>query len=99
MANEDSMNILREWWKEEWYTRAIETFPEEQEAIKNIVGTPMGLWITLSQLFEAAYTEAPPNESIIRRIYQFAKWCLSQEQENDARWDLPTCVICGLYER
>ena len=92
------MKIAREWWNEEWYTRAIETFPEEREAIENTVGTPMGLWITLSLAFEAAYTETPFNESIIRRIYHFAHWCLNQEQDNHAQWDLPTCVICGLYE-
>ena len=98
MANEDSMKIIREWWNEEWYTKAIETFPEERKDIENIVGTPMGLWITLCFAFEAAYASVPPNESIIRRIYHFARWCLNQEQDNDARWDLPTCVICGFYE-
>lgn len=60
---------------------------------------PMGLWIDLCLEFDFAYGKEPPDAALIERIYRFAFWCLEHsERDEDARYDLPTCVVTCLYE-
>jgi hypothetical protein len=81
----------------DWRAEALAKFPELAQTIE-AVDSPMGLWSELSLAFEVAYEEEPVDREMIRRIYDFADWCLQQEQVDDARFDLPTCVITCFYE-
>ncbi len=57
----------------------------------------MGLWTEIFFNFADAYME-PKNEDFIKRVYEYADWCLGQESEEDARFHLPTCVCICFWE-
>jgi hypothetical protein len=64
-----------------------------------IVGaeSPMSLWIDIICSFDEAYEE-PRNESLIRRVYEYADWCLYQKGGEIAAEHLPTCVATCFWE-
>lgn len=85
---------------ETWRAKALELLPElAADILHEEIDTPMQLWIELSLVFDRAY-EAPRNESLIERIYQFAFWGLEHGEHHptDAGRDLPTCVCVCFYE-
>jgi len=56
------------------------------------------LWIDLHFELVKAYDASPPNEALIRGIYDFAAWCLAQPQTDDVSTDLPTAVAVAFIE-
>jgi hypothetical protein len=81
----------------EWREEAARVFPELSYELSEC-DSPMGLWIEVNLLFNQAY-EHPVNEDLIRRVYQFADWCLTHDEENvGAGEHLPTCVCVAFYE-
>lgn len=86
---------------ERWREKAREMFPELasrfEPALKD-VDTPYTLWFELREAFEEAYDKTPPDESLIRRIYQYSGWCCDQVRCNRADDDLLTCVSVSFYE-
>jgi hypothetical protein len=85
-----------------WRAKARELVPELDKGCHPIAELegPMMLWIELGMLFEDAYEAEPPNEDLIRRIYELAFWCLEHGQRHptDAGRDLPTCVAVAFLE-
>lgn len=80
---------------EEWRQVATRMFPDLQPEVEAAV-SPMGLWTEIIFNFDDAYLE-PKNEDFIRRVYEYADWCVRQEGGEDARHHLPTCVcVCFL---
>lgn len=86
---------------EPWRSKALELLPELTSTIldEDYVDHPMQLWIEITFEFDRAYEE-PRNEDLIRRIYEYAFWCLEHGEQHptDAGRDLPTCVCIYLYE-
>ena len=80
----------------DWRSQAQEVLPELVEEIV-AANNPMQLWIDIGFAFDAAYNE-PRNKDLIRRIYDFASWCIEQPRSDDARDDLFTCVVVCFYE-
>jgi len=86
---------------ERWREKAREMLPElasRFEPALEDVDSPYTLWSELWEAFEEAYNKTPPDESLIRRIYQYSGWCCDQPRSNRADDDLLTCVTVGFYE-
>ena len=86
---------------ERWREKAREMFPEltsRLDAALESVDSPYTLWYELREAFEAAYDTTPPDESLIRRIYQYSDWCCGQPRTDTAQDDLLTCVSVCFYE-
>ena len=83
---------------ESWRARALELLPEVDPRCE-CIDSPMMLWIEIRSPFERAYEE-PRNEDFIRRVYEYAFWCLEHGDDSvaDAREHLPTCVAVAFYE-
>ena len=82
---------------ERWREKASEMFPELASRFE-AVDSPNDLWVDLWLAFEDAYDKAPPDESLIRRIYRYSDWCCEQPRGNTAADDLFTCVCVSFYE-
>jgi hypothetical protein len=80
---------------EPWRARALELFPELEETIRQ-ARSPMALWVELNSEFHYAYTRA--NQDLIRRVYEYARWCLAQERHPKADHDLLTCVLLCFFK-
>lgn len=81
----------------DWREEAARLLPELSEELSES-DRPMRFWIEVNLSFERAY-ENPKNEDLIRRIYQYADWCLQHHEDNvDAAEHLPTCVCVAFYE-
>ncbi len=81
-----------------WLSKVSEMLPELQEEPGfEFVDNPMSLWHEIWWAFERAY-EPPRDEDFIKRVYEFADWCLVQERGDDASTDLLTCVAVCFYE-
>ena len=90
----------------DWRGKARELLPElDKETFRGIEDTidgaenPMALWIRIFSCFRDAYHELR-DESIIRRIYTYADWCLQQPRTPNIGWDgeLATPVTVCFYE-
>jgi len=57
-----------------------------------------GLWLWLTSAFADAYTKVPPNDALIGRVYEYAKWCSNQPRGSCAENDLLTCVVACFDE-
>ena len=79
-----------------WRREAIARIPELRETIEQSHEV-MFLWTELVIVFEKAYRE-PRNDDLIRRIYDFAKWCESAPRGPDAGRDPYTAVVVAFYE-
>jgi len=73
-----------------WRREALQKLPECRKVIE-AADNPMALWIELLYACEDAYKQ--PDEDLIRRFYDFARWCW-QSPSADAR----TAVACAFYE-
>jgi hypothetical protein len=81
-----------------WLSKSAEMLPELQEEHGlEFVDNPMSLWLEIWWAFERAY-QPPRDEDFIKRVYEFADWCLVQERCDDASWDLLTCVAVCFFE-
>ena len=79
-----------------WRAEAIARLPEHRQMIEQSDGL-MALWIELCSLFERAY-RTPLDADLIRRIYDFARWCSQRPRVNDPGNDPLTCVCCAFFE-
>ena len=80
-----------------WRKKADEMFPELADRFA-AADTPYLLWFELLYAFERAYDQTPQDESLIRRIYRYSKWCCEQPRGKNAEDDLLTCVAVCFYE-
>ena len=80
----------------DWRQVAQRIFPELQPEVE-AAESPMSLWLEIVYKFDTAY-ETPIDEDFIRRVYEYADWCLQQEGGEDAREHLPTCVVTCFWE-
>lgn len=80
-----------------WKTEAFSRFPELREQFAKC-DTPYLLWFELRDAFHAAYDASPRDESMIKRVYQYADWCCRQPRGKTADDDLATCVTASFYE-
>jgi hypothetical protein len=84
-------------YAEGWRAKAMECFPELTELIET--ESQLGdLWIELHYRLIRAYDEQPINEDLIGRIYDYAKWSLSQAGTGDARTDPSSAAGVGFVE-
>lgn len=81
---------------EQWQEAALRMPPELQSEIV-AAESPMSLWLKIICSFNEAYEE-PRNESLIRRVYEYADWCLRQEGGETAPELLPACVAVCFWE-
>lgn len=81
---------------EEWQTKALEYFPELHDIINR--NQAFDFCSELYPMLVASYEEQPINEDRIGRIYDYARWCLSQPQTRDLNTDLPNAIAVGLIE-
>ncbi len=81
---------------DDWKKEAIKRFPEFSEEDHSGWENPYLCWFDLIFLFEDAY-KSPRNEDVIKRIYDYAFWCIQQPEGKTAEDDLGTCVaVCFL---
>ena len=80
-----------------WKTEAFNRFPELHERLVDC-DTPYLLWFELRDAFHAAYDDSPRDESLIKRVYEYADWCCGQPAGTTAEDDLATCVSVSFYE-
>jgi len=73
-----------------WRREALRRLPECRQVIES-AETPMALWIELLGECEDAYKKS--DENLIRRFYDFARWCWQSP-----RADVRTAVACAFYE-
>jgi len=78
-----------------WKIEAERCFPELKEQFPDWKN-PYALWIELNNVFQNAYDSG--DEELIRRIYGYADWCLSQPRGETADDDLLSCVAVCFYE-
>jgi hypothetical protein len=79
-----------------WRQKADEMIPEQGKWAR-AADTPYLLWTELRTMLEQAY-DSPHNESLIKRIYEFADWCDHQPRGRRADDDLLTAVAVCFYE-
>lgn len=63
-----------------WRKTAIDKLPEFRHIIQSSVD-PSTLWVELEMKFSEVYARENPDDDLIRRIYEFAFWCLSSPGE------------------
>lgn len=61
----------------EWRQKSIAMFPELVPRLEG-VESPSDLWVELWLAFADAYDHTPRDESLIRRIYRYSRWCCEQ---------------------
>jgi len=85
---------------EYWLSKAVEYLPELEDLITEPHPMPgaMGLWIEIYLKLVDAYDEVPINDDLIRRIYDFADWCLKQPGTSDLETDLSSAVAIAFIE-
>ena len=91
---------MREVKMEYWLTKAIECLPELEDQVtepQRITG-PMSLWIEIWFKLVDTYHAIPINDDRIRRIYDFAVWCLDQPSTSDVETDLASAVAVAFIE-
>jgi hypothetical protein len=79
-----------------WRKEAFDKLPE----LRKLLQTEKSAYSFLSELVDRlreAYTKR--DENLIRRIYDYAKWCLDAPRGKDASDDLPTIVTVSFFER
>lgn len=74
----------------EWQSVALKTLPEMRSEITR-AEDPLTLWMEIVLTFDEAY-EPPKNDDFIKRVYDYADWCLDRDGGETAADHLPTCV-------
>lgn len=80
-----------------WKRVALEMLPEYRDTIE-AAENPMALWIEFELEFEEVYRAAPVDDDLIRRFYDYARWCIQSPGENGHLSDAGTAVVCAFYE-
>lgn len=81
-----------------WQSEALKTFPELQNKISPMQGGIHALWADIFSAMQEAYRATPVNEDFIRRVYEYAAWCVRQPQTGAAETDLPSAMAVGFLE-
>jgi hypothetical protein len=77
-----------------WRREASERLPELQWIIASkLVDSPMMLWIELNQEFARRCEKEPLPLDLLRRIWGYCEWCLSQGTS-----DIQTAAALGFCE-
>lgn len=88
---------MEDWLDKAW--RMFSEFASEFETMLEMSDlSPSGIWIVLSPALTIAYDEEPINEDLIRRIYEYAAWCLGQPQTDSSETDVSSAAAVGLIE-
>lgn len=75
----------------------MEKLPEYRSVIE-ATDNPMTLWIELEMKFEDVYRATPLDDEIIRRFYDYARWCMESPGEGGYLSDAGTAAACAFYE-
>jgi hypothetical protein len=83
-----------------WLEKAVEYLPELEDLItrEQLLPGPTSLWTDLYSELVAAYDVSPINEDRIRRIYDFAVWCLAQPNTADIETDVSSATAVAFIE-
>jgi hypothetical protein len=77
-----------------WRKEASKRLPEFQRIIASRhVDNPMMLWIELHTKFAQLCEQEPPPLDLLRRFWEYAKWCIEQGHE-----DVMTAAALGFGE-
>jgi hypothetical protein len=77
-----------------WRKEASKRLPELQRIIASRdVDNPMMLWIELHLKFDDLCGQEPPPLDLIRRVWDYAKWCMGQGHD-----DAGTAAALGFCE-
>lgn len=77
-----------------WRKEASKRLPEFQRIIASRdVENPMMLWIELSMKFAQLCEQEPPPLDLLRRFWDYAKWCMEHGHE-----DVSTAAALGFSE-
>ncbi len=79
-----------------WKEHALQALPELTAEIEEAESSYQ-MWGSILDAFGDAYAESR-NESLIRRIYDYADWCCQQPPGETAADDLGTCVAVCFFE-
>jgi hypothetical protein len=86
----------------DWWNRAQSDFEKDVPEITDPElcepRNMYALWGWLTLAFADAYSQSPPRDDFIGRVYTFAKWCCSQPRGITASDDLFTCVVVCFAE-
>lgn len=80
-----------------WKRVALEKLPEYRKLV-DAADSPMALWIELHLKFEDAHRLPVPDADLVRRFYEYARWCWQSPGSGDLRSDAGTAVACAFYE-
>lgn len=80
-----------------WRRKALELLPGQRRVIDS-APEPMALWIELHFALERAYHAPVPDDSLIRAIYEYARWCLDTPDKSDDPSGFFTAVIVAFFE-
>lgn len=80
-----------------WKRVALEKLPEYRRLI-DTSDSPMALWIELHLKFEDSYRVKPLDEDLVRRFFEYARWCWQGPVKNGYLSDAGTAVACAFYE-
>ncbi len=75
-----------------WKRTALEKLPEYRGLIE-AADNPMALWIELHLKFERV-----SDDDLIRRIFEYARWCMKSSGEGRYLSDAGTAAVCAFYE-
>ncbi len=75
-----------------WKRIALEKLPEYRGLIET-ADTPMALWIELNSEFERV-----SDENLIRRFFEYARWCMQSPGQGNYLSDAGTAAVCAFYE-
>ena len=78
-----------------WRKEAFDRLPECRKQLQAEKGTTMFFHHLGEVLYRAHLSK---DEDLIRRIYDYAMWCLAAPEGKDARDDLPTSITCSFFE-
>jgi hypothetical protein len=79
-----------------WKRVALETLPEYRRIIEAAT-SPMSLWVELDSRFLEAF-EARGSDDLIRRFYEYARWCRQSPGTGNHLSDAGTAAVCAFYE-
>lgn len=75
-----------------WRRIALEKLPELRKQIET--GGIYDVWIRLRDELNTLYERTPPDDSLIRRMYEYALWCVVEARNAD----IASAVIVCFYE-
>ncbi len=80
-----------------WRRIALEKLPEYRDLIEH-ADNPMALWIDLHIKFKEVYRAETPDDGVIRRFYEYARWCLESPGARDYLSEAGSAAACAFYE-